>query len=186
MGSFILSMLAGFWISLGKIYFYAKINGINSKKNYNMRALVQRVNYSKVVVEDKTIGEIGPGLMVLLGVEHEDTEEDIRWLSNKVVQLRIFDDEQGVMNRSVKDIDGEVMVISQFTLHANTKKGSRPSYIKAAKPEVSTPMYEKFVKETEQNLGKDVMTGEFGAYMKIALENDGPVTIMIDSKNKNL
>ncbi len=151
-----------------------------------MRALVQRVNYSKVLVDENLKGEIGPGLLILLGVENEDNEEDIQWLSNKVVQLRIFDDDEGVMNRSVKDINGEIMVISQFTLHANTKKGSRPSYIKAAKPDVSVPMYEKFVNQVEQNLGKDVKTGEFGAYMKISLENDGPVTIMIDSKNKNL
>jgi D-tyrosyl-tRNA(Tyr) deacylase len=151
-----------------------------------MRALVQRVNYSRVIVEEKVKSEIGNGLLVLLGVENEDTEEDIKWLSNKVSQLRIFDDSEGVMNLSVKDIDGEVMVISQFTLHANTRKGMRPSYIKAAKPDFSNPMYEKFVERMKVDLGKDVGTGAFGAYMKIDLENDGPVTIMIDSKNKNL
>ncbi len=151
-----------------------------------MRALVQRVNYSRVIVEGKVKSETGKGLLVLLGVEHEDTEEDIKWLSNKVSQLRIFDDSEGVMNLSVKDIDGEVMVISQFTLHANTRKGMRPSYIKAAKPDFSNPMYEKFVERMKVDLGKDVGTGAFGAYMKIDLENDGPVTIMIDSKNKNL
>jgi len=151
-----------------------------------MRALVQRVNYSRVIVEGKVKSETGKGLLVLLGVEHEDTEEDIKWLSNKVSQLRIFDDSEGVMNLSVKDIDGEVMVISQFTLHANTRKGMRPSYIKAAKPDFSNPMYEKFVERMKVDLGKDLGTGAFGAYMKIDLENDGPVTIMIDSKNKNL
>src|SRR6056297_2013936 len=151
-----------------------------------MRALVQRVNYSRVIVEEKVKSEIGKGLLVLLGVEHEDTEEDIKWLSNKVSKLRIFDDSEGVMNLSVKDIDGEVMVISQFTLHANTRKGMRPSYIKAAKPDFSDPMYQKFVDQMKVDLGKEIGTGEFGAYMKIDLENDGPVTIMIDSKNKDL
>lgn len=151
-----------------------------------MRALIQRVNYSRVIVNNKVKSEIGKGVLILLGVEHEDTEEDIKWLSNKVSQLRIFDDSQGVMNLSVKDVDGEAMVISQFTLHANTRKGMRPSYIKAAKPDVSDPMYQKFVDQMKVDLGKEIGTGEFGAYMKVDLENDGPVTIMIDSKNKNL
>jgi len=151
-----------------------------------MRALIQRVNYSRVLVNKKVKSEIGKGILVLLGVEHEDTEEDIKWLSNKVSKLRIFDDSEGVMNLSVKDIDGEAMVISQFTLHANTRKGMRPSYIKAAKPDVSNPMYQKFVDWMKVELGKEIGTGEFGAYMKVDLENDGPVTIMIDSKNKNL
>ena len=149
-----------------------------------MRALIQRVNYSRVIIDEQVKSEIGKGLLVLIGVENEDNEEDIRYLSNKVVQLRIFDDEAGVMNNSVKDVDGEVMVISQFTLHAKTKKGSRPSYINAAKPEISIPMYEKFVQKMEEDLGKEIKTGEFGAYMKLDLENDGPVTIMIDRKNK--
>ena len=151
-----------------------------------MRALIQRVNYSKVVVQEQVISAIEKGLLVLIGVEDEDTEEDIRWLSNKVSQLRIFDDKEGVMNLSVKDVEGDVMIISQFTLHAKTKKGTRPSYSRAAKPDVSIPMYEKYVKQMETDLAKEVKTGEFGAYMKIDLENDGPVTIMIDSKNKNL
>ena len=149
-----------------------------------MRALIQRVNYSRVIIDEQVKSEIGKGLLVLIGVENEDNEEDIRYLSNKVVQLRIFDDEAGVMNNSVKDVDGDVMVISQFTLHAKTKKGSRPSYINAAKPEISIPMYEKFVQKMEEDLGKEIKTGEFGADMKLDLENDGPVTIMIDSKNK--
>lgn len=151
-----------------------------------MRALIQRVNYSSVVINEEVKSEISNGILVLLGVENEDTEEDAAWLSNKISGLRIFDDDQGVMNLSVKDIDGEVMVISQFTLHANTKKGTRPSYIRAAKPDVSVPLYERFVEEMEKDLNKKVGKGEFGAYMKIDLENDGPVTIMIDSKNKNL
>mgnify|MGYP006275742717 CR=1 FL=1 len=151
-----------------------------------MRALIQRVNYSSVVINEEVKSKISNGLLVLLGVENEDTEEDAIWLSNKISGLRIFDDDQGVMNLSVKDIGGEVMVISQFTLHANTKKGTRPSYIRAAKPDVSVPLYEKFVEKVEKDLNKKVGTGEFGAYMKIDLENDGPVTIMIDSKNKNL
>ena len=151
-----------------------------------MRALIQRVNYSKVIVDEKIKSEIKHGLLILLGVENEDLEEDAAWLSNKVSGLRIFDDDQGVMNLSVKDIEGDVMVISQFTLHANTKKGTRPSYIRAAKPDISVPLYEKFVEKMEAELGKEVGTGEFGAYMKIDMENDGPVTIMIDSKNKNM
>jgi len=151
-----------------------------------MRALIQRVNYSKVIVDEKIKSEINHGLLILLGVENEDVEEDATWLSNKVSGLRIFDDDQGVMNLSVKDIKGDVMVISQFTLHANTKKGTRPSYIRAAKPDISVPLYERFVEKMEADLGKEVGTGEFGAYMKIDMENDGPVTIMIDSKNKNM
>ena len=151
-----------------------------------MRALIQRVNYSKVIINKKVKSEIERGLLILLGVENEDTEEDAVWLSNKVAGLRIFDDSEGVMNLSVKDIGGDVMVISQFTLHANTKKGTRPSYIRAAKPDISVPLYEQFVLKIGNDLGKEIATGEFGAYMKIDMENDGPVTIMIDSKNKNL
>jgi len=151
-----------------------------------MRALIQRVNYSKVIINEKVKSEIGQGLLILLGVENEDTEEDAAWLCNKVAGLRIFDDTDGVMNVSVKDTCGDVMVISQFTLHANTKKGTRPSYIRAAKPDISVPLYESFVKKMHTELGKEIATGEFGAYMKIDMENDGPVTIMIDSKNKSL
>jgi D-tyrosyl-tRNA(Tyr) deacylase len=155
-------------------------------KKIIMRALVQRVNYSKVIVDGKIKSEIEKGLLVLIGIENEDSEEDIQWLSNKISQLRIFEDEEGVMNKSVKDVDGEVMVISQFTLHAKTKKGTRPSYSRAAKPEISVPLYEQYVAQMEADLGKELQTGEFGAYMKLDLENDGPVTIMIDSKNKNM
>lgn len=151
-----------------------------------MRALIQKVSYSKVYIENELKSGIGKGLLVFLGVENEDTEEDIQWLSNKISQLRIFEDNEGVMNLSVKDIEGEIMVISQFTLHAKTKKGTRPSYSKAAKPDTAIPLYENFVNQIGQDIGKNVETGEFGAYMKIDLENDGPVTIMIDSKNKNL
>ncbi len=151
-----------------------------------MRALIQRINYAKVVVNEKVKSKINHGVLILLGVENEDSEEDASWLSNKISGLRIFDDKQGVMNLSIKDIEGDAMVISQFTLHANTKKGTRPSYIRAAKPGVSVPLYEKFVHHIEKDLGKKVATGEFGAYMKLDLENDGPVTIMIDSKNKSL
>jgi len=151
-----------------------------------MRALIQRVNYSKVIINGKIKSEIGHGLLILLGVENEDSEEDAIWLTSKVSGLRIFDDADGVMNVSVKDIGGEVMVISQFTLHANTKKGTRPSYIRAAKPDISVPLYKQFIQRIGDELGKKIATGEFGAYMKIDMENDGPVTIMIDSKNKNL
>lgn len=151
-----------------------------------MRALIQRVNYSKVIIEGKVKSEINHGMLILLGVENEDTDEDATWLSNKIAGLRIFDDYEGVMNVSVKDIEGDVMVISQFTLHANTKKGTRPSYIRAAKPDISVSLYEQFIRKMESELNKKVGIGEFGAYMKIDMENDGPVTIMIDSKNKNL
>ncbi|MFP3861186.1 MAG: D-aminoacyl-tRNA deacylase [Bacteroidales bacterium] len=151
-----------------------------------MRALIQKVNYSRVYIENELKADIGKGLLVLLGIENEDSDEDIQWLSNKISQLRIFEDNEGVMNLSVRDIEGEIMVISQFTLHAKTKKGTRPSYSKAAKPDIAIPLYEKFVKQMEKDIEKNVKTGEFGAYMKIDLENDGPVTIMIDSKNKSL
>ncbi|MFP4017660.1 MAG: D-aminoacyl-tRNA deacylase [Bacteroidales bacterium] len=151
-----------------------------------MRALIQKVNYSRVYIENEIKADIGKGLLVLLGIENEDSDEDIQWLSNKISQLRIFEDNEGVMNLSVRDIEGEIMVISQFTLHAKTKKGTRPSYSKAAKPDIAIPLYEKFVKQMEKDIEKNVKTGEFGAYMKIDLENDGPVTIMIDSKNKSL
>ena len=128
---------------------------------------------------------ITKGLLLLVGIEESDNNEDIIWLSNKITQLRIFDDSNGVMNLSVKEIEGEILVISQFTLHAKTKKGNRPSYQQAAKPEISIPIYEKFIKQLTKDLGKEIKTGEFGAYMKVKLENDGPVTIIIDSKNKS-
>ena len=149
-----------------------------------MRALIQRVSAAEVTVEGKVNGKTGQGLMILLGVENDDTQEDIEWLSAKISKLRVFDDKNGVMNLSVLDIDGDVMVISQFTLHASVKKGNRPSYIRSAKPEISEPMYQNFVKEMEQITGKTVVTGTFGANMQIRLVNDGPVTIWIDSKNK--
>ncbi|UII76841.1 D-aminoacyl-tRNA deacylase [Flagellimonas sp. HMM57] len=149
-----------------------------------MRAVVQRVARASVTVDDKVISEIKHGLLVLLGIEDADGEEDIAWLSKKIVNLRIFNDVSGVMNRSVLDVEGNVIVVSQFTLHAATKKGNRPSYIKASKPEIAIPLYEKFVRKIEGDLGKSVGTGIFGADMKVELLNDGPVTILIDTKNK--
>ena len=148
-----------------------------------MRIILQRVSEASVTVNDKTVGEIGPGLLVLLGIEDEDTDEDIEWLCNKIAKMRIFNDEEGKMNLSVKDVDGELLVVSQFTLHASVKKGNRPSFIRAARPEFAIPMYEKFIKLLEITAGRDVQTGEFGAEMKVRLLNDGPVTITIDSKN---
>lgn len=139
---------------------------------------------ASVTVEGEIIGEIKNGLLVLVGIEEVDTKQDIEWLSGKIVNLRIFEDEQGVMNKSVKDVDGEILIVSQFTLHASTKKGNRPSYIRAAKPDFAIPMYEKFISQVETDLGKKVETGSFGADMKVALLNDGPVTIIIDSQNK--
>ena len=149
-----------------------------------MRTVIQRVTKASVKVEGKLISSIGSGLLLLLGVSDEDTTEDIDWLVRKVLNLRVFNDEDGVMNKSVMDIAGDVIVVSQFTLHASTKKGNRPSYIKAAKPEVATPIYEAFVKHMEKELGKNVGTGIFGADMKVELLNDGPVTIIIDTKNR--
>ncbi|WP_421805945.1 D-aminoacyl-tRNA deacylase [Flagellimonas sp.] len=149
-----------------------------------MRAVLQRVSKASVTVDGQVVSSIGDGLLVLLGIEDADGQEDVEWLANKMVNLRIFSDENNVMNRSVVDIDGEIIVVSQFTLHAQTKKGNRPSYIKAAKPEVAIPMYEGFVTVLEQKLGKKVGTGIFGADMKVELLNDGPVTIIIDTKNK--
>jgi D-aminoacyl-tRNA deacylase len=150
-----------------------------------MRVVVQKVSEAKVTVEGKEISSVGKGLLVFLGIEDADTEEDINWLVKKIVQLRIFNDENGVMNRSVHEAGGEIIVVSQFTLHANTKKGNRPSYIRASKPEFAIPMYEKFVAKTEAVLGKKVGTGIFGAMMDVSLVNDGPVTIIIDSKQKD-
>lgn len=149
-----------------------------------MRAVIQRVSHASVKVGGQTSGAISKGLLVLLGVEDADAHEDISWLTGKIINLRIFDDEQGVMNLSVKDVDGDLLVVSQFTLHASTKKGNRPSYIKASKPDVAVGMYEKFVAYLETEFGKKVQTGIFGADMKVELVNDGPVTIVIDSKNR--
>jgi len=149
-----------------------------------MRVVIQRVSKASVKVEGKNIAEIGKGILILVGIEDADDQEDIDWLSVKIVQLRIFEDKAGVMNLSVKDIEGEILIVSQFTLHASTKKGNRPSYIRASKPDFAIPMYERFIQKTEELLGKKVGTGKFGAMMDIALVNDGPVTIIIDSKNK--
>jgi D-tyrosyl-tRNA(Tyr) deacylase len=149
-----------------------------------MIAVIQRVSGSHVKIEDEVKGEIGLGLMVLLGIEDADELEDIEWLSKKIVNLRIFPDDNGVMNKSILDTDGDILLVSQFTLHASTKKGNRPSYIKAAKPDYAIPMYEKFIRILEKELGKNIQTGKFGADMKVALVNDGPVTIIIDSKNR--
>lgn len=151
-----------------------------------MRAVIQRVAWAHITVDGERTAEIEEGLLILIGIEDADTREDISWLSNKISNLRIFNDEDGVMNRSLKEVDGDAIVVSQFTLHASTKKGNRPSYIKASKPEVAIPLYEDFVKQLELDLGKDVGTGIFGADMKVALLNDGPVTIVIDTKIKDL
>lgn len=149
-----------------------------------MRAVIQRVLQASVTVKGNSIASIQQGLLVLIGIEDADTQEDINWLTAKIANLRIFGDENGVMNLSVKEIDGEMIVVSQFTLHALTKKGNRPSYIKASKPEIAIPLYEAFVQQMERELGKAIQTGQFGADMKVALLNDGPVTIIIDTKNK--
>lgn len=149
-----------------------------------MRLLIQRVTEASVTIDKKVKSAIEKGLLVLVGIENEDNQTDIEWLIRKLLNLRIFNDENGVMNKSVRDIDGDLLIISQFTLHASTKKGNRPSYIKAAKPDIAIPLYEQFVQHVEKELGKTVGTGEFGADMKVALLNDGPVTIWIDSKNK--
>ena len=149
-----------------------------------MIAVIQRVSESSVKIEGKIKAEIGVGLMILLGIEDADGQEDIEWLSKKIVNLRIFPDENGVMNRSVLEVGGEILLISQFTLHASTKKGNRPSYIKAAKPDIAIPLYEKMIQVLESELGKSIGTGEFGADMKVSLVNDGPVTIVMDTKNR--
>lgn len=149
-----------------------------------MRAVIQRVSKASVTIDGKIHSQIGCGLLVLLGIEDADTAEDIEWLSNKIVNLRIFDDASGVMNESVKDKNGDIILVSQFTLHASTKKGNRPSYIKASKPDVAVPLYEKMIEQLSADLGKRICTGEFGADMKVELVNDGPVTIVIDTKNK--
>lgn len=149
-----------------------------------MRVVLQRVNSASVTIAGETVAAIKQGLLILLGVEDADTAEDTEWLTAKIAKLRIFNDAEGVMNLSVTDVDGEVIVVSQFTLHAATKKGNRPSYIKAAKPDVAIPHYEAFVDQLGQLINKPVQTGRFGADMQVALVNDGPVTILIDSKNR--
>lgn len=149
-----------------------------------MRAVIQRVKYASVKVDDKTTGVIDNGLLVLLGIEDVDVDADIEWLSAKIVNLRIFNDENGVMNLSIKEVGGDILLVSQFTLHASTKKGNRPSYIRASRPDYAIPMYEKMIAKLEADLGKKIQTGIFGADMKVELLNDGPVTIIIDSQSR--
>ena len=149
-----------------------------------MRVVIQRVNEASVSINEKIKGSIKKGLLILLGIEHLDTQEDVEWLASKIVRLRIFDDTQGVMNLSVKEVSGEILVVSQFTLQAKTKKGNRPSYIQAASPDIAIPLYKSFIQCIEKEIGKPLATGEFGAMMQISLVNDGPVTIIIDSKNR--
>lgn len=149
-----------------------------------MKTVTQRVQHASVTIDGQIKSKIGKGLLILVGIEDRDTHEDIEWLAKKITNLRIFDDENGVMNRSCIEVEGEILVVSQFTLQASTKKGNRPSYIKASKPEVAIPMYEAFCEEVGLQLGKPVQTGTFGADMKVELLNDGPVTILIDSQNK--
>ena len=149
-----------------------------------MKTVTQRVQYASVTIDGQAKSKIGKGLLILVGIEDRDTQEDIEWLAKKITNLRIFDDENGVMNRSCIEVEGEILVVSQFTLQASTKKGNRPSYIKASKPDVAIPMYEAFCEEVGLQLGKPVQTGTFGADMKVELLNDGPVTILIDSQNK--
>ena len=150
-----------------------------------MRVVLQRVKEASVTVEGKVISKIGHGYLILLGIEAEDTQEDIKWLSGKIARLRVFGDENDAMNNSIVDVDGEVIVVSQFTLHASTKKGNRPSFIKAARPDIAIPLYGSFIQHLESDIQKKIQTGEFGAMMDVALINDGPVTILIDSKNKD-
>ncbi|RKS94428.1 D-tyrosyl-tRNA(Tyr) deacylase [Flavobacterium limicola] len=149
-----------------------------------MKVVIQRVSSASVTIDTKIVADIQKGLLILVGIEDSDNQEDINWLATKIANIRIFGDENDVMNLSVKDIDGDIIVVSQFTLHAATKKGNRPSYIKASKPEIAIPLYESFVIQLEKELGKKVQTGIFGADMKVLLLNDGPVTILIDSKNR--
>lgn len=149
-----------------------------------MKAVIQRATQASVTIEGATRSSIGAGLLVLIGIEDADTTEDIEWLSSKIVNLRIFNDEQQIPNISVKDINGDILLVSQFTLHASTKKGNRPSYIKASKPDIAIPLYERMIAQLENDLGKNIHTGRFGADMKVSLVNDGPVTIVIDTKNK--
>ena len=149
-----------------------------------MIAVIQRVSQASVTIENKIKGQIDLGFMILLGITHTDTQEDIEWLSKKIVGLRVFGDEEGKMNLDIKSVDGNILLISQFTLHASTKKGNRPSFIEAARPEIAIPLYEKIITQLEFDLGKSIETGTFGADMKVSLLNDGPVTIIIDSKNR--
>jgi D-tyrosyl-tRNA(Tyr) deacylase len=149
-----------------------------------MKAVIQRVSQASVTIQDQVVAQIQTGLLVLIGIEEADVQDDLQWLSSKIANLRIFSDANGVMNVSVKEKGGDVIVVSQFTLQASTKKGNRPSYIKAARPEIALPIYESFVQQMESELGKKVQTGQFGADMKVALVNDGPVTLIIDTKNK--
>jgi D-aminoacyl-tRNA deacylase len=149
-----------------------------------MRVVIQRVCEASVSINNNLKGNIGKGLLILLGIEHADTQEDVDWLTSKIARLRVFDDSQGVMNLSVQEIRGEILVVSQFTLHAKTKKGNRPSYIQAATPDVAIPLYNSFINGMEKEVGKNIATGEFGAMMMVSLVNDGPVTIIIDSKNR--
>ena len=149
-----------------------------------MRVVIQKVSESAVVIDDAKVASINKGLLILLGIEIEDTKDDAVWLVNKISQLRIFSDEEGVMNKSILEVNAEVIVVSQFTLHAKTKKGNRPSYIKAARPEQAIPLYEQFKKDLSLSIGNEVQSGEFGANMQVSLINDGPVTILIDTKNK--
>jgi D-tyrosyl-tRNA(Tyr) deacylase len=150
-----------------------------------LKVIIQRVTSASVTIEAEIVAKIQSGLLVLVGIEDEDSQEDINWLSQKIINLRIFGDENDVMNLSVKDVNGDIIIVSQFTLHASTKKGNRPSYIKASKPEIAIPMYKKFLQQMEFEFEKKIQTGKFGADMKVALVNDGPVTIIIDSKNKS-
>lgn len=149
-----------------------------------MRAVIQKVSHASISIDKNQTKKIGKGLVILLGIEESDIQSDIQWLSGKISRLRIFNDSQGIMNLSVLDVNGEIMIVSQFTLHASTRKGNRPSYIKAASPETAIPLYESFIEQMQLDLGKTVVTGEFGAYMQVSLTNDGPVTISIDTKNK--
>lgn len=159
-------------------------NNIEQTNTNKMRVIIQRVSEASVTINNLCKSKIENGLLVLLGIETEDNKEDIDWLTNKIVNLRIFSDDKGLMNRSVNDIDGEIIVVSQFTLFASTKKGNRPSYIRSAHPDVAIPLYEQFVEILNQKINKPVQTGEFGANMQVTLVNDGPVTIHIDSKNR--
>ncbi|WP_308990709.1 D-aminoacyl-tRNA deacylase [Mariniflexile litorale] len=149
-----------------------------------MKVVIQRVSKASVTIEGKKMASISNGLLILFGIVNDDTLEDIKWLSNKIINLRVFGDADGVMNKSILDVKGDIIAVSQFTLHAATKKGNRPSYIKAAKPDVAIPLYQAFIKQVETDLGTSIQTGQFGADMKVELINDGPVTIIIDSKNK--
>ena len=149
-----------------------------------MKAVIQRVSQASVTINNKKVADIGLGLLILVGIEDADAQEDIDWLTAKISQLRIFNDENEVMNKSVQDVNGDIIVVSQFTLHASTKKGNRPSYLKASKPTIAIPLYEAFVASMEKSIDKKIQTGQFGADMKVSLLNDGPVTIIIDTKNK--